>query len=104
MYNLIEYSSSYSETTGSLCVYCKDEATNSNADIANTDNFKSFKYKAKFLENTVADGANQILRNPTIVVPLIYLINFLGSLEMLLINCKVELKLKKLQSCKLKKY
>ena len=28
MYNLIEYSSNYSETTGSLWFYSKDEATN----------------------------------------------------------------------------
>ena len=39
MYSLIEYSSNYSETTGSLWFYSKDEATNFNANIANTDNF-----------------------------------------------------------------
>ena len=49
MYNLIEFSSNYSETTGSLLFYSKDEATNFNADIANDDNFKCFKYKAKLL-------------------------------------------------------
>ena len=36
---MIEYSSDYSETTGSLWFYSKDEATNFNANIAN-DNFK----------------------------------------------------------------
>ena len=54
MYNLIEYSSNYSETTGSLWFYSKDEATNFNADIVNDDKFKSFKYKAKLLGNTAA--------------------------------------------------
>ena len=50
MYNLIiEYSSDYSETTGSLLFYSKDEATDFNNNIASTDNFKSFKYKAKLL-------------------------------------------------------
>ena len=49
MYNLIEYNSNYSSTTGSLWFYSKDEATDSNADIANDNNFKSFKYKAKLL-------------------------------------------------------
>ena len=50
MYNLIiEYSSNYSETTGSLLFYSKDEATDFNNNIASTDNFKSFKYKAKLL-------------------------------------------------------
>ena len=33
MYNLIEYSSNYSETTRSLWFYSKDEVTNFNADI-----------------------------------------------------------------------
>ena len=54
MYNLIEYSSNYSETTGSLWFYSKDEATNFNADIVNDDKSKSFKYKAKLLGNTAA--------------------------------------------------
>ena len=47
MYNLIEYSSNYSEPTGSLWSYLKDKATNINNNIENTDNFKSFKHKAK---------------------------------------------------------
>ena len=34
MYNVIEYSSNYSETTGSLWFYPKDKATNFNANIA----------------------------------------------------------------------
>ena len=46
-YSLKEYSSNYSETTESLWFYSKDEATNFNT----TNNFKSFKYKAKLLEN-----------------------------------------------------
>ena len=57
MYNLIEYSSNYSETTGSLCFYSKDEAINFNADIKNNTNFKSFKYYAKLLRNTAAQPA-----------------------------------------------
>ena len=94
MYNVIEYSSKYSETTESLWFYSKDEETNLNNNIENTDEFKSFKYKTKLLRNTVADGANGILRNATIAVPLKYLSNFWRSLEMPLINCRVESKLK----------
>ena len=86
MYNLIECSSNYSKTTGSLWLYSKDEATDFDADIANTNNFKSFMYKAKLLENTEADGANGILKNATNTVPLKYLSNFWRSLEMPLIN------------------
>ena len=54
VYNLTEYSSNCSETTGSLWFYSKDEATDFNADIGNDNNFKSFNYKAKLLENTFA--------------------------------------------------
>ena len=57
MYNLIEYSSNYSETTGSLWFYSKDEATNFNADVEN-NKFRSFEYKAKLLGNTEADVNN----------------------------------------------
>ena len=38
--------------------------------IFNNNNSKSFEYKCKSLGNTVADGANGILRNSTITVPL----------------------------------
>ena len=92
MYNLIESSSNYSETKVSIYFYSKDEATNFNADIANK-NFKSFEYKAKFLGNTVADGVNGIPKIRIIAVPLKYLSNIRRSLEMPLINCKVDLKL-----------
>ena len=92
MYNLIEYCSNYPGTTGSLWFYSKDEATNFNADIANNNNFKSFENKAKLLENTEADETNGTFKNATIAVLLKYLSNFLRSLKMTLINCKVELK------------
>ena len=62
MYNLIDYSSNHSERTGSLWFYSKDQVTSFNADIANTDDFNSFKHKAKLLGNTEADGANGILK------------------------------------------
>ena len=48
MYNLIEYSSNYSERARSLWFYSKDEETNFDADIANTDEFKSFKYNVNY--------------------------------------------------------
>ena len=48
VYNLIEYSSNFSETTGTLWFYSKDEASNFDADIQNVDDFKSFKYKLNY--------------------------------------------------------
>ena len=58
---------------------------------------KSFNYKVKLLGNTKAQAdnpANEILKSATITVPLKHLSNFWRSLEMPLINWKVELKLK----------
>ena len=59
----------------------------------------SNKYDAKLLENTEADGANRILRNTAIAAPSKYLSNFSISLEIPLINCKVELKNKWTKHC-----
>ena len=58
---MIEYSSNYSETTGSLWFYSKDEAVNFNDDIENTDDFKSFENEAELLGNTVAHPAPNCL-------------------------------------------
>ena len=42
MFIVIEYSSNYSEKTGDLWIYSKNEANNFNVDIANTNSFKYF--------------------------------------------------------------
>ena len=95
MYNLLEYSSSYSDATSSLCFCSKDEATN----FENDNAFKSFKYKGKLLGTTVADGGIVILKNSAIAAPSKYLTNFWRPIEILLVNCKVELKLKLINHC-----
>ena len=99
MYILIQNNSSYSETTLSLWFCSKDEATNFDADIEKTNNFETLKYKPKLLRNRVAHGANGILKNATTAVPLKFFSNFWRSLEMPLINCKVELNLKWTKYC-----
>ena len=92
MYNLIEYSPNYSETTWSLWFYSKDEATNFDAIIANNNDFNYFEYKAKLLENVEDQSnpneANVILKNARIFVTLKYLSNFWRSLKVPLINYK----------------
>ena len=92
MYNLMKYSSNYSERTRSLWFYSQDEATNFYNNLANNNNFKSFEYKAKLLGNTVAqtapNGANRNLNNATTSVSLNYLSSFWRSLEMTLIIVK----------------
>ena len=98
IYNLLEYSSNYSDTIGILWFSSKDEANNFNADIGNNVVFKCFVYKAKLLEVTVAQPApnnnNGILKNVSIAVASKHLNFFWRSIEMLLINAKLKLKLK----------
>ena len=49
MYKLLEYSSNYSDTTDNLWFYSKDKANKFNANIVNTNAFKSFEYNANIL-------------------------------------------------------
>ena len=93
MYNLIEYSDNYSDTSGSLWNFKRDEIIN-NADVTNDNNAPSFKYKANIIGNTDANGVSRKKENVKIAVPLKYLSNFWRSLEMSLINYKVEISLK----------
>ena len=51
MYNLIEYSDNYSDTSGSLWLFKRDEMIN-NADVINDNNAPSFKYKLNIIGNT----------------------------------------------------
>ena len=55
MYNLIEYSDIYSDTSGSLRNFKRDKIIN-NADVTNDDNAPSFKYKANLIGNTNNNG------------------------------------------------
>ena len=57
MYNLIEYSDNYSDTSGNLWNSKRDEIIN-NANVTN-DNAPSFKHKANLISNTVTDGRNK---------------------------------------------
>ena len=95
IYNLVEYSDNYSDTSGSLWGFKRDDIT-FNANVTNDNNAPSFKYKANLTTNTEADGAKKGVK---IAVPLKYLSNFWRSLEMPLINCKVELSLKWTENC-----
>ena len=47
MYTLLQFTTNYSDMKGSLKFYSKDETTNIDVDIANTDTFKFFKNKSK---------------------------------------------------------
>ena len=96
IYNLIEYGDNHSDTLGSLWVFKRDEVTN-NADVTNDYNASSFKYKANIIDdNTEANGTKGGVK---IAVLLKYLSNFWRSLEIPLINCKIELPLNWIENC-----
>ena len=99
MYNLIEYSDNYQDSSATLYQYKRDEPPEDDAVADLTaDNSDSFKYKISLLGNPVA--ANNIARiNVKVVVPLKYLSNFFRSLEMSLINCKIKLNLTWKKEC-----
>ena len=86
MYNLIEHSDNYQDSSATLYRYKRDEPPEDDAVADLTaDNSSSFKYKINLLGNPVV-GNNVAKRNVKVVVPLKYLSNFFRSLEMPLIN------------------
>ena len=105
MYNLIEYSDSYSDRPETLWKFKRDEVPNNNADLT-ADNSQSFRYKASLVGKTAnaVNNTNSSVKTTKIVVSLKYLINFWRSLEMLLINCKIHLKLNLIEDCILSFY
>ena len=87
MYNLLEYSDNHQESTGSLYQIKRDEPPDDNANVGN--NTTSLVYKSKLI--SVADDNN--VNNIKLGVPLKYASNFFRSLEMPLVNCKIDLEL-----------
>ena len=90
VYNLIEHSSNYSDTSGSLWQFKREEQPMNNAGASINliaDNSSSFRYKSNFIGNSDADGANRKKQGVKIVVSLKYLSNFWRLLKTPLINC-----------------
>ena len=113
MYNLVECSDNYADSSGSLYQFKRDEFPINDAgnplNVA-LDNSTSFKYKKSLLgkaddddDDDDDDGDDDgSLKNAKIVVPLKYLSNFFSSLEvplMPLINCKTHLELNWNNNC-----
>ena len=81
MYNLIEYSDNYQDSSATLYQYKRDEPPEDNViDDLTTDNSSSFKYKVSLLGNPVV-ADNIARRSVKVVVPLKYLSNFFRSLD-----------------------
>ena len=94
MYNLLEHSDNYSDTSGSLWQFKEHEIHDADLTI---DKSQSFKYKAALLGKTTdaVGGTSSSVKDPKIVVPL----NYWRSLEMPLINCNVYLELNWIEDC-----
>ena len=77
MYNLIEYSDNYSDTSRSLWHFKRDEQNmnNGNPAIVTTADSSSFKYKLSFFK-TLENDDNGVFKNVKIAFPLKYLSNF----------------------------
>ena len=90
MYNLIEYSDNYQDSSATFYQYQRDEPPEASAVADLTaNNSSSFKYKINLLDHTnVVSGI--VTLNVKVVVPLKYLSNFFRSLEMPLINYKLN--------------
>ena len=84
MYNLLDYSDNYQNSTGSLYQFKRDEPPDNNANVGNATT--SSVYKSKLLKGTDNNNVN----NAKLVVPLKYVSNFFRSLELPLVNCKID--------------
>ena len=101
MYNLMEYSDNYSDTSESLWQFKRDESpvtAAENPDNVSTANSWSFKYKSSF-SKPLRDADNGVFKNVKIVVQLKYLSNFWRSSEMPLMNYKINLELNWSKNC-----
>ena len=104
MYNLLEYSQTYSMTSGSLCKYYTDEIDDVDE---NSSNGKLFEYKTKIVGKIPQKPARPVNEghadrppkpnvptlNVEITILLKYLSNFWRFLDLPSINCEIELDL-----------
>ena len=104
VYDLLQYSKNYRKTAGSLWNYYRDKPSDTLS-----SNSESFKYKTSITGNTynvdekITDDDGNEVDNPKydakkfgkneteVVIQVRHLINFWRSLNIPLINCKVEL-------------
>ena len=84
MYNFIEYSDNYSDISGILWQFKRDESpvTNyGNPDNVSTANSMPFKYKSSSIGESTVVAGNRVFKDVKIAVPLKYLSNFWRLLE-----------------------
>ena len=92
MYNLIECSDNYSDSTASLYQFKKQEPLANNANLT-VNGSSSFKCKSDMLEDTTAEDGRVVWKNAQIIIPPKYISSFFRSLELPLINTKLHIQL-----------
>ena len=103
IYDLLEHSKNYEETSGSLFNYYRDEpkehtiGDGDNAINISIRNSESFDYKTKIVRSLAAGELEK--DDFDIAIPLKYLGNFLRSLDIPLINCEITLILSWYKEC-----
>ena len=109
LYNMLEYSDNYADTTGSLDQYKRPEPTDNNGNVVNlATTLSSFQYQSGLVqkqlttpnsENVPANTdpnfayAHRIWKNIKVAVPLKYISNFFRNLELPLTNTKLYMEL-----------
>ena len=88
MYNLIEYSDNYSKTSGSSLQYHRDETALTDAEAVYNFPVNSASFKFKQRKGKTENNGTKAIKT---VGQLKYLSNFWKTLEMLLINRKINL-------------
>ena len=86
---MFKNSSIYCNAISSLWFHSWDGAPDFSNDIVNSNDFKSFKHKAKLLKKHTCICSKRVLGDATIALSLQYLCDFWKSLEMLLNNFKL---------------
>ena len=109
LYNMLEYTDNYADTTASLYQYKRPEPRDNNGNVINLGTaLSSFNYQSGLVQKQLATpnsendpanvdsnfaNAHRIWKNITIVVPLKYISNFFRNLELPLINAKLYMEL-----------
>ena len=103
MYNLIEYSDNYSDSTASLYHFKRQEPLENNANltVAVSSSFKCKSNLSGYPSNSIVNNnvrqlppnTNPEWKNAKIIVPLKYISSFFRSLELSLNNTKLFIEL-----------
>ena len=97
---MIEHIDNYSQTSGILWQFCRDEpASDANGTIVDFNAANSITDLFKIKEKMTGQTGNNGTKDVETMVPLKYLSNFWKTLEKSLINCKINFDLNWSKNC-----